>query len=356
MAHDTLDSAEARAAGSRLGHRSRLARLRWWLAVLAGVLLLFYSVVGYLGSADSFGDHPRWRGMNRGPTDFGLRGETVSFPSQDGIPLKAWWLPAVGTPRGAVVIAHGIDHTRQVMLPRATFLVHGGYDVLAIDLRGHGESGGSIVSPGLLEARDILGAVRYIRSRGDTEPIALLGVSYGAAASLIAAAQSPEITAVISDGAFTSGKDVSEDISRHYLHDARTNFWVRALFLISSCPGAARATALIYYLRSGTYLGPNLLSVTPWAGRIRVPVLLISGEQDWIVPTKKARQILATIPDNRKELVVIPNAVHDTTYSAAPTLYMNTVLSFLEKSRGNETARSSPTSKRQIMAIRPQAL
>jgi len=88
--------------------------------------LLFYGVVGCSGCANMFGFHPRWRGMNRGPADFGLRGETVSFTSQDGIPLKAWWLPANGTPRGAVIIAHGIDHTRQVMLPRATFLVHAG--------------------------------------------------------------------------------------------------------------------------------------------------------------------------------------------------------------------------------------
>jgi hypothetical protein len=30
--------------------------------------------------------------------------------------------------------------------------------------------------------------------------------------------------------------------------------------------------------------------------------------------------------------VVIPNAVHDTTYSAAPTLYASTVLGFLNRS------------------------
>src|SRR5271163_4064939 len=202
-------------------------------------------------------------------------------------------------PRGAVIIAHGIDHTRQVMLPRAAFLVRGGYDVLAIDLRGHGESGGSIVSPGFLEARDILGALRYIRSRGNNEPVALLGVSYGAAASLIAAAESPEIAAVISDSSFLTGKDTSEDIGRHYLHDSRTNFWVRALSLAWFIPGTARAIALTYYLRSGIYLGPELLSVIPSASRIRIPVLVISGGQDWIVPTDKARQILSVIP--RKE-------------------------------------------------------
>jgi hypothetical protein len=57
-----------------------------------------------------------------------------------------------------------------------------------------------------------------------------------------------------------------------------------------------------------------------------------SPAEDRIVPTDKARQILSAIPDNRKELVIIPNAVHDTTYSAAPTLDMNTVLRFLERS------------------------
>ena len=250
-----------------------------WLVAIFAVVLLFYVAVGYIGSADMFGDHSRWRGMNRGPADFGLRSETVSFDSTDGIPMKAWWLPASGTPRGTVIIAHGIDHTRQVMLPRATFLVHGGYDVLTPDLRCHGESGGT----------------------------------------------------VISDGAFPTGKGLSEDISGHFLHDPKANFLVRVLSLMSSVPGAARATALVYYLRSGVYLGPDLLSVMPSASRIRVPVLLISGQEDWIVPTDRARQILAVLPGDQKELLVIPGAHHDTTYSTAPELYGSTVLSFLDR-------------------------
>jgi pimeloyl-ACP methyl ester carboxylesterase len=70
----------------------------------------------------------------------------------------------------------------------------------------------------------------------------------------------------------------------------------------------------------------------PFASRIHVPTLIISGGQDWIAPTDKARQILSAIPDNRKELLIIPNAAHDTAYSAAPTLYARGVLSFLERS------------------------
>jgi pimeloyl-ACP methyl ester carboxylesterase len=320
-------------ASGQSAKQSRVGRSRGFVigAAIGAGMILFYALAGYFGCADMFGDHPRWRGMNRRPADFGLRSETVSFEAKDGVPLKAWWLPASGAPRAAVIVAHGIDHTRQVMLPRAEFLVRGGYDVLLVDLRGHGESGGTVVSPGFLEALDILGALRYVRSRGYKEPVALLGVSYGAVASLIAAAESREIAAVIGDGAFSTGKGVSEDISRHFFHDPQTSFWVRALFVVSSFPGVARATSLIYYLRTGIDLGPELLSVVPSASRIRVPVLLISGERDWIVPTAKARQILSAIPGDRKELLVVPNAVHDTTYSAGPTLYTSTVLNFLRR-------------------------
>ena len=44
----------------------------------------------------------------------------------------------------------------------------------------------------------------YLQNRGQTGPIAAMGHSYGAVAALYAAAQSPDIAAVIADGAFIS--------------------------------------------------------------------------------------------------------------------------------------------------------
>jgi uncharacterized protein len=79
------------------------------------------------------------------------------------------------------------------MLPRAAFLVHAGYNVLVLDLRGHGESAAQYASPGYLESRDVLGAIHYVRDRGEHAPIALLGLSYGAAAVVLAAAQSKDV-------------------------------------------------------------------------------------------------------------------------------------------------------------------
>jgi pimeloyl-ACP methyl ester carboxylesterase len=91
-----------------------------------------------------------------------------------------------------------------------------------------------------------------------------------------------------------------------------------------------RSIVLAYYLRTGVYLGSDFVSVLPVAGRITCPVLLISGERDWIVPTEDARTILAALPGGRNRLVTIPNAGHDTTFSKAPALYKESVLSFLD--------------------------
>ncbi len=308
---------------------SRHRRLLRWAAVLACVVLLFYAVMGYISTAALFGENPRWRGMNRGPKDFGLAGETVTLQSTDGLMLKAWWLPANGEPRGDVIIAHGIDHTRQVMLPRAVFLVRGGYNVLALDLRGHGESESRAVSPGFLEARDILGAVNYLRWRGEREPIVVLGVSYGAAAAVLAAAQSQQIAAVIADGVFPSGAAVAGNISRHVVADARSNVWLQTAARIDSLPCLPMAIALVYWARTGVYLGSDLLNVIPYAARVRVPVLFISGGSDWIVPTEQERKVMAAIPGDRKSMLVIPGAQHDTTFSTDPSRYRDAVLDFL---------------------------
>jgi pimeloyl-ACP methyl ester carboxylesterase len=322
----------------------RRRRRRWRrLAIAFVVIVLFYGAVGYWASGLMIGENPRWRGVNGGPRGFGLASETVSFSATDGVPIKAWWFPASASARGTVIISPGGDHTRQAMLPRSAFLVRGGYNVLAIDLRGHGESGGQFISPGLVERCDVLGAIRYVRSRGERGPIALLGVCLGGVASLLATAESPEVEAVISDSAFPSGYDVFRNIRDHFVHGAagtrsqtgiadERSLGARAMFGTMYLPGVVPSVVLVYYVRTGVWLGLDLVSVLPAASRISCPVLIVSGEADWIVPPADARRLFAAVPSSRKAFLGVPGASHDGTYSAAPQLYENAVLGFLDSS------------------------
>jgi fermentation-respiration switch protein FrsA (DUF1100 family) len=69
-------------------------------------------------------------------------------------------------------------------------LVPDGYNILILDFRAHGNSGGQLCSFGALEKNDVLGAMRWLRANQPNacRKVAGLGVSSGAAALLAAAA------------------------------------------------------------------------------------------------------------------------------------------------------------------------
>jgi len=197
------------------------------LLVVVGV----FGAGGYVGSDQAIGNKSEWRKMVHSPAEYNLSSETVALQSTDGIPLKAWWLPAqqedagtrgagvtqAGTPESLpavnVILVHGRDMNRSGMLSRAAFLVRHNYNVLDLDLRAHGESGGNYITPGYREAFDVMGGVAHIRSRGEHGPIVVLGYSYGAVAALHAAAECPEINAVISDSPFITPDDVLKNVA-----------------------------------------------------------------------------------------------------------------------------------------------
>src|SRR5574337_961101 len=180
-------------------------RLKMWLTILglAGLALAAMAVsAGFVATQGVVGHFaPSFKAV---PADYGLAAEVVSFRSIDGTDLKGWWIPAQGTSRGTVILAHGNGGNRSSMLSRAAFLAAIGYNAFPIDLRAHGDSAGNYMTPGYLEALDILGAVEAAKRRVQTGPFVAFGHSYGARASLWAAARSNEIDAVVADCAFVS--------------------------------------------------------------------------------------------------------------------------------------------------------
>ena len=115
--------------------------------------------------------------------------------------------------------------------------------------------------------------------------------------------------------------------------------WLRFASIVASVPGVPTAAALVYWAQTGVYLGPDLVNVLSYATHVQVPVLLISGGSDWVVPTEHERRVLAAFPVERKSLVVIPGAQHDTTYSTNPKLYQDVVLRFLDEDLPHQTSR-----------------
>jgi len=118
-----------------------------------------------------------------GPTD---AQDTVSFPTEDGGVVYA---DVYGTGDRGVVLAHGGRFTKESWAAQAPRIAADGFRVLAIDLRGRGQSRGGTQEGSDEDVHlDVMAAVRYLRETGARE-VSVVGASYGGWASARAAAR-----------------------------------------------------------------------------------------------------------------------------------------------------------------------
>ena len=129
----------------------------------------------------------------------------VEFDASDGLRLDGWFVPSRNG--AAVIVYPGKKGTQR----HARMLVRHGYGVLVFDRRGEGLSEGDPQALGWGFDRDLLGALAYLRGRGDVDPsrIGGLGLSVGGEALLQTAAETNTLGAVVSEGA--GARSVRED-------------------------------------------------------------------------------------------------------------------------------------------------
>ena len=208
----------------------------------------------------------------------------VRLPATDGTPLVGTWLPGPSGDAPAIVLAHGFAaHRRKPAYARLADALTTRAHVLAVDLRGHGHSGGR-TTLGDLEALDIAGAVSWLHARGH-DRVVLVGASMGATSVLHALARgSPAAAAVVvSAPAELEEEPATEAMQRLKRHwESR---WSRA------------------GLRFG--LGVRVVAPLRWrhpghsrdfAAAVDVPLLVVHGQDDAYFPVRDAEVLAAAAP------------------------------------------------------------
>jgi len=124
-------------------------------------------------------------------------GRPVSFTSSDATPLAALFYEASNRPAPGVVLVHMLGRSKDEWATTAERLQDAGISVLAIDLRGHGSSGGNgaMLAP---MVDDVQAALDWLSARPGIRPgdIALVGASLGANLVALAAARGLAVRAV----------------------------------------------------------------------------------------------------------------------------------------------------------------
>jgi dipeptidyl aminopeptidase/acylaminoacyl peptidase len=263
--------------------------------------------------------HPPRYPLHIPPSDYKTSYEEATFATEDGVILKGWLLKPVSSrsPSPAILICHGVGANKSDFTELAASLVQRGYYVLLFDFRAHGESKGSRTSLGYHEQKDVVSALAFLKGRSEVDPkrIGIYGFSMGGATAILAAAKTGAFSAVVADSAFTSLRDQARDAITGFYHLPAFPF--------------LQLTVLGYEL----YFQTRVDAVSPVLAIEKlapVPILIIAGEGDTLIPADNGRKLYAAAHEP-KELWIIPHADHGGTLAAAGSAYEKRVGEFFDK-------------------------
>jgi pimeloyl-ACP methyl ester carboxylesterase len=282
------------------------------------LLLLPTAALGLTaGSARYYFTHPR-RVKADLPADLAAIGREVTLEALDGARLHAFWLDA-GHDR-TIVHHHGFGSCGGILLARrlapltAWPLVRAaltrGFNVLLVDARCHGRSGGKWDSKGNLAAADLAGWARRLRREERQSAVGLWGNSFGAVVGLILSLWEDHggLDAMVLDSAAVSAKGLFAGV----VH--RPMYWAMQ--------------PVIHDLANDKLI--HLLE----ARETDIPILLIHGMLDSHVPVWHAQEAYSKMwsPDRPElvELWLAPYADHLEAMEVAETSYIDRTLGWFE--------------------------
>lgn len=255
--------------------------------------------------------------------------EDVWIDSSDDLRLHGWFLRAQGKAKATVVYLHGNAQNLTAHAAYVDWLPAAGYNVLITDYRGYGLSAGEPSREGVLA--DARASWFYARSRADVDPqnMILLGQSLGGANALALAGREklPGLKAVIADSAFSSYSRIGREKILQipvlgYL------LWPFSPLIVSG----------------GLSPEPVIKNVAP------VPLLLIHGDQDAVVPASHSDRLFERA-GTPKWLWIVQGGGHTEAFSRFRETTVPRVLKFLDYAVSGDTSRLNRADKGELTAL-----
>jgi pimeloyl-ACP methyl ester carboxylesterase len=295
-----------------------------WVVLGTAVIALGAATVRVYAST-----HPGHR--EAAPFDFeamAVRAEPVEFSASDGVLLRGWLLRR-GPQDPPVVLCHDLGTSRGSLVGMAIALHKAGFTVLLFDFRGHGDSDGSRTTLGVLEKRDVLGAVEFLSGPEGTDAtrVGLYGVGMGAHAAVLAAADLRQVKVLVLDSLYPDAdfELIRKVYSGWEFGRRNLSFVPRTIFGVMTGTGTRSPSAAEVI---GRLTGRDLLLLAP-AGDSR-----LVGEM---------RRMYESIPDQADadgNLAVLPATRSGELYGEQLERYRERVADFftsrLSRSRGRD--------------------
>lgn len=252
--------------------------------------------------------------IHKTPDEYGMEYENLVIPSDDGVPLEAWYIPAKGGPSDKLVIFNhalpmcrsgfpghfgmpwaGYDAVEIDFVIQYKHLTDAGYNVLTYDIRNHGNSGSAnngLSGIGNWEWRDCVGVKKYVDNHPELSKmkVALYSQCMGGNSQYRAIMERPDL--------FENVKCMVNPmvVSMSAIYDA-----------FSEIQGVQQYQELIdlELMKMGAFTAAEM---TPhlWAHAVKMPVLMIQVLDDaWTRNPEDAQTTFDLLGSKEKELLWI---------------------------------------------------
>jgi pimeloyl-ACP methyl ester carboxylesterase len=253
----------------------------------------------------------------KNPADHGMtKWDDLVIPSDDGVPLEAWYIPAKGEPSDKLIIFNhalpmcragfpghlgepwsNYDGVEIDFVIQYKHLTDAGYNVLTYDIRNHGQSGsanGGMSGIGVWEWRDCVGVKRWVDAHPELGKmtVGLYSQCMGGNSQYHAIQQRPEL--------FENVRCMVSPmvVSMAAIYDA-----------FSEIQGVSQYQELIdlELVKMGGFVAAEM---TPhhWAPAVKMPVLMVQVLEDaWTRNPEDAQKTFDLLGSEDKELFWIEN-------------------------------------------------
>ncbi len=189
-------------------------------------------------------------------------------------------------------------------------------NVLIVDQRAHGQSGGNVITFGLYESEDCLAWVDHIiKHFGKDTKIILCGISMGAATVCMAAGKElpKNVIGILADCGYSSAKEIICEVIR------KLKLPPKILYPF------VRLGAILY-----GHFDPNKADVKNALKKCSVPIIFIHGEADNFVPYQMSERNFEAVP-SKKKILIVSGAGHGAAYLVNRDTYINFLKDFYDE-------------------------
>lgn len=246
--------------------------------------------------------------------------EPVEVRAADGTVLAGTYVPRADGSHRTVILVHGLYANRAMCLPLVELYQQMDYNVLLVDLRGHGESGGRHTMWGMKETEDFQAWLAFLRAKDPAVRAGFHGISLGAALSILACGAHPEAPFLfcIADSAYADLLSLGREKLYAWTGDDRL------LLGMDAVDPFFQAAMFVH-------TGKLLKDITPLdaAAKMRAPALFLHGAEDRLVPPEAAEELGRACASPEKKVVLFEGAGHAQEFGLNPAAYAETVQRFI---------------------------